>query len=143
MFVNHPALVLLTLLAIGCTDNADPLAEADEKYTTIMVNLAKADRDSTRNIRNRDARKRKVEAENARTAFFKMRSVEDAFKKAAESDYPGTAQKLEAYQRHKLIAVSWTADEKKEETAVIETKNLEQDKKNADESIKDNGKETK
>ena len=31
---------------------------------------------------------------------------------------------------------------KKKETSDIETKNLEQDKKNTNESIKDNGKET-
>ena len=88
MFKPHPSLALIALLTLGCSGNADPLAEADERYTAIMVNLAKADRDSTRNIRNREARKRKVDAENARTAFFKKRSIQEAFRNAADSHTP-------------------------------------------------------
>jgi hypothetical protein len=84
-----------------------------------MVNLAAADRDSTRNIRNREARKRKVNAENARTAFFKSRAVQAAFTEAAESELPGVAKKIAAYEQHRLIASSWTDEDKKEETRLL------------------------
>ena len=64
----------LTLFMLGCGGSEDPMAEVDKRYSDIMVTLAQADRDSTRNIRNREARKRKVAAENARTNFFKSSS---------------------------------------------------------------------
>jgi hypothetical protein len=119
MFVSRPSFALLALLTASCGGNTDPLAEADARYTQIMVNLAAADRDSTRNIRNREARKRKVHAENARTAFFKSGTVQTAFTEAAESEVPGVSEKLAAYEQHKLIAANWTDDEKKEETRLL------------------------
>ena len=113
MLISRSSLALFALLGIACTGGSDPLSEADARYTEIMVSLAKADRDSTRNIRNRDARKRKVDAENARSAFFKSKSVQAAFDEAKSSEAPQTIEKLAAYERHKLIAAAWTDEEKK------------------------------
>ena len=111
--------VLFTLLSIACSGDSDPLSDADARYTEIMVNLAKADRDSTRNIRNRDARKRKVDAENSRSAFFKSASIQAAFDEATSSEAPHIVEKVKAYERHKLIAAAWTDEEKKEETRLL------------------------
>ena len=87
----------------------------DERYTRIMTDLANADRDAARNIRNREARKRKVAAENARSAFFGSGLFESAMSDASESEDPKVKAKADGYRRHQLIAGSWTDDEKKEE----------------------------
>lgn len=110
---------LSSLLSIGCGESDDPLAGVDARYTKIMVELAAADRDSARNIRNREARKRKIAAENARTAFFKARSNTEAFTEAKASEDPTVQKKLAAYERHRLVAASWTNEEKKEETKLL------------------------
>ena len=114
-----PILALSTLLSVGCGGSDDPLADVDKRYTKIMVDLAAADRDSARNIRNREARKRKIAAENARTAFFKARSNTEAFNEAKSSEDPAIKEKLAAYERHRLVAASWTDEEKKEETKLL------------------------
>ena len=115
----RPTLVLLAALTVGCSGDEDPMAAADKRYTRVMVDLAAADRDSTRNIRNREARKRKVAAENARSQFFTTRTFQDAFAEAETSEFPGAKEKHAAYKRHKLIAGSWTKEEKKEETRLL------------------------
>jgi hypothetical protein len=119
MRLIRSSLALFALFGVACTDNSDPMAAADKQYTQIMVDLAAADRDSTRNIHNREARKRKVAAESARAKFFQSRVAKEAFAAAAESDVPALKDKLAAYRRHKLIAASWTSDEKKEETKLL------------------------
>jgi len=95
------------------------MVDADKRYTKVMINLAQADRDSTRNVRNREARKRKVAAENARTAFFKSRIFNEAMENSTELTEPTLIAKRDGYLRHKLIASSWTKDEKKEETRLL------------------------
>ena len=110
---------LIALLFVGCGESADPLAEADERYTQIMVDLAAADRDSTRNIRNREARKRKVAAESARASFFDSKRIQAIIRDASESDNPAVQAKLTAYERHRLIAGSWTNEERKEESQLL------------------------
>jgi len=116
---SHPSLVLLAALICGCGESEDPMAQVDERYTRVMTNLAKADRDAARNIRNREARKRKVAAENARSAFFSSGSFKAAMAEAAESTLPGVQKKVDGYRRHQLIASSWTAEEKKEEARLL------------------------
>ncbi|MAY79607.1 MAG: hypothetical protein CL930_02380 [Deltaproteobacteria bacterium] len=110
---------LSSLICFGCGGSDDPLESVDKRYTKIMVDLAAADRDSTRNIRNREARKRKIAAENARTAFFKARSNTEAFEEAKASEDPAIQKKLKAYERHRLVAASWTDEEKKEESKLL------------------------
>ena len=119
MSVSRSVLSLILLCAAGCGEPADPLAEVDERYTKIMVNLAAADRDSTRNIRNREARKRKVAAENNRSSFFETKSIKAMFDEAQSSSNPGVKAKLKAYERHRLIAGSWTDEERKEESRLL------------------------
>jgi hypothetical protein len=119
MRLTHSSLALLALFGLACASDADPMAAADTQYTQIMVDLAAADRDSTRNIHNREARKRKVAAESKRAEFFQSRVAKEAFAAASESEDPALQEKLAAYRRHKLIAASWTRDEKKEETKLL------------------------
>jgi len=103
----------------GCSGD-DPLKKSDKRYSLIMVDLATADRDTTRNIRNREARKRKEAAEKARVKFFQSKKTKKAIKKATEAE-PGSpaAIKVKAYQRHSLMASSWTEDEKAQETRLL------------------------
>ena len=85
------------LLFVGCGESADPLAEADERYTQIMVDLAAADRDNTRDIRNREAQA-KVAAERPRRCFDSQR-IQNIIREASESDDPTVKAKLTAYER--------------------------------------------
>lgn len=119
MLTTRSLLYVLASVVIGCGDAANPLEGVDAKYTQIMVDLAAADRDITRNIRNREARKRKVAAENARANFFAAKSVQAAFADAKTSDDPAVKTKLAAYERHKLTAGSWTDKERKEESRLL------------------------
>ena len=109
----------LTVFTLGCGGTDDPMVDADKRYTKVMVTLAQADRDATRNVRNREARKRKVAAENARTAFFKSRIFKEAMENSKDLTEPTLIAKRDGYLRHKLIASSWTEDEKKEETRLL------------------------
>jgi hypothetical protein len=109
----------LTLFMLGCGGSEDPMAEVDKRYSDIMVTLAQADRDSTRNIRNREARKRKVAAENARTNFFKSSTFEQAIVASENTTDPTLLAKRDGYLRHKLIASSWTKEEKNEESRLL------------------------
>jgi len=119
MRATQHVIALITLFAIGCGEPVDPLAEADERYTKIMVALAAADRDSTRNIRNREARKRKVAAEMARANFFESKSIQAIMNTAKESTDPTVMRKVTAYERHRLIASSWTEEERKQESQLL------------------------
>jgi len=116
---RNAGLALFIALTLGCGGDVDPMADIDKRYTRVMVDLAAADRDAARNVRNRQARKRKVAAETARTTFFKSQSFRDAVANAETSTFPGTEAKLEAYKRHELIASSWTKKEKKEEARLL------------------------
>ena len=116
---SPPSLVLLAALISGCGGSEDTMAQVDERYTRIMTDLAKADRDAARNIRNREARKRKVKAENARSAFLSSGAFKAALAEAAESEDPKVQAKVDGYRRHQLIASSWTNEEKKEETRLL------------------------
>lgn len=111
-------LTLLTLLA--CTPSTDPLADLDHRYTSIAINRNVADRDTTRNIHNKEARRRKVQAEKDRVAFFKDPKVQAAID-AARADAVGTLAhtKGEAYWQQALEARSWTAEEKAKENDIL------------------------
>ena len=116
---SRPTLVLMFVLISGCGSDGDPMSKVDQRYTRIMTDLAKADRDAARNIRNREARKRKVVAENARTAFFRSNTFKTAMSEAKQSTDPKVLAKVDGYRRHQLIAGSWTDEEKKEETRLL------------------------
>ncbi len=111
---------LLVLLLCSCTKPAEPLVGLNARYTTLMRDLAVADRDTARNVRNKEARSRKVAAEKARIAFFKDPQVL-ADVEAARQAEKGTALRAlgEAWWREALSARSWTAEEKAEETRLL------------------------
>ena len=72
--------------------------------------------------------------------------ITDAKKKSLPANVPypaGTNGSSKNSQKENINTKQANNDEKKEETTVTETKNLEQDKENTNEPLKDNGKETK
>ena len=72
--------------------------------------------------------------------------ITDAKKKRLPANVPypaGIKDNFKNIQKENTDTKQANNEEKKEETAVIETKNLEQGKQNTNEPIKDNGKETK
>ena len=72
--------------------------------------------------------------------------ITDAKKKSlpANAPYPaGIKDNFKNTQKENIDTKQANNEEKKEETAVTETKNLEQGKQNTNELLKDNGKETK
>ncbi len=119
MHFNPRVAFLLAVLTASCGGSADPLSAADARYTRLMTDLAQADRDAARNIRSTEARKRKVAAESARSAFFGSSLFTAAVEEAKNSTEPAISAKLEGYRRHQLIASSWTAEEKKEEARLL------------------------
>lgn len=111
---------LFAALWVGCADSDGGLSSLDERYTDLMVDQGVADRDTARNVRNKEARQRKAAAEKARVAFFrdpKVQAVIDAAHAAPE----GTPERAkgDAYWRQMLIARSWTEAEKAEETRLL------------------------
>ena len=62
-------LTSILLTQIGCT--SPPTSESlDEAYSTIRYGLGIAERDTTRNIKDSEARERKIRREQAEVAFF-------------------------------------------------------------------------
>jgi hypothetical protein len=112
--------LLTAWLAVGCGEPTDPMADLDATYTDIMVDLAITDRDTARNVRNKQARERKAKAEKARVAFFRhadtKRTIDEARKEAKGTL---THTKGTAYHRHQLMYGSWTESEKAEETRLL------------------------
>ncbi len=107
-------------LAPGCTASSDPLARIDKRYTELAVRLGIADRDTARNIRNAEARRRLSDAETARVSFFREPLVGETIEKsrgAPEGSLERT--KADAYWRQMIIAKAWTEDQKAEETRLI------------------------
>ena len=72
--------------------------------------------------------------------------ITDAKKKSLPANVPypaGIKDNFKNIQKENTDTKQANDEEKKEETAVIETKNLDQGKQNTNEPLKDNGKETK
>jgi hypothetical protein len=114
--------MLLAALAIlaACSGGSDPLSRLDARYTDVMVDLSVADRDTTRNVHNKEARRRKVAAEKARIAFFANDATRNAIEAAlAEPSDDRGRVKAEGYKRHMLVAAAWTEEEKAEETRLL------------------------
>lgn len=113
------ALTLLSLTACGKADSADPLARIDRRYATIVRDLAIADRDTTRNRNNKEARRLKIRHEQERVAFFNDPDVVAAIEAARGSGDPLLAAKGEAYWRDAVYVRSWTEEEKALETELL------------------------
>ena len=96
------------------------MEDLDERYTDIMVDVGVADRDTARNVRNKEARQRRGQAERARVAFFRDEKVRAAIAHAREAE-PGSLDRVkgDAYYRQQLVAGSWTEEEKDEENHIL------------------------
>ncbi|MDP6933039.1 MAG: hypothetical protein QGG40_08990, partial [Myxococcota bacterium] len=114
------AALVAPLLVMACGADPDPLAELDARYTAIMVDVGVSSRDTAKNVRNKEARRRKVEAEQARVSFFSDKGVQRAIEEARQAE-PGTwlREKADAYWRHLILARSWTPDEKRDEARLL------------------------
>ncbi|HJN73770.1 MAG TPA: hypothetical protein QGF58_07555 [Myxococcota bacterium] len=111
--------MIATLLLLSCGGPADPLGALDAEYVEIRAGLAIADRDTSRNVQNKEARARKIEHEQARVAFFSDGEVAATIDEARKSSDPTTAWKGEAYWREALLVRSWTEAEKERETELL------------------------
>ena len=111
----------LTILT-GCEpidDSGNPLESVDARYTEILREVAIADRDTTRNHTNKEARRQKIAAEQKRVAFFNAPGVIKDIEAARTSSDPGLAAKGEAYWRSAVFIRSWTEAEKGLETDLL------------------------
>lgn len=109
------------LLLAACTPKeGDALTAVDVRYADVLLSLAAAERDATRNVHNSDARRRVAEAEGRKVAFFNDAAVLTAIE-AAKAAPEGTSLRVrgERYARQALSARSWTEAEKAEETRLL------------------------
>jgi len=113
------ALALTLFIACEEATKDDPLARIDARYAEITKNLAVADRDTTRNRTNKEARRLKVNHEQERVAFFNDPDVVTAIEAARASSDPAAVAKGEAYWRHAVYVRSWTEPEKALETELL------------------------
>lgn len=115
--------MLLSLLAflVACeAEQGDALAPIDARYSEIVLSLAAAERDATRNVHNKDALRRVTEAEARKVAFFKDPAVVAAIE-ASKAAPEGSSVRVrgEGYAREALAASAWTEAEKAEETRLL------------------------
>lgn len=110
---------LLLALLTACTPDVDPVASLDARYAEIRRDLGVADVDTTRNVRNREARARKVKAEQARVAFFADPDVRMSIDEARKSADPKTRWAGDHYWREAILHRSWTEEEKARETELL------------------------
>ncbi|MCP4806441.1 MAG: hypothetical protein GY913_22070 [Proteobacteria bacterium] len=106
-------------LLVGCGTSPDGLTDLDTRYTEIQAALGVADRDTSRNVSNKEARARKIEHEQARVAFFRDAAVIETIETARASSDATTAAKGEAYWREAIFIRSWTEEEKERETELL------------------------
>lgn len=113
-------LSVLTLLAAMACQQPATLDAVDAEYTEVLARLNAADRDVARNIHNRDARRRKKNAEKERVAFFRDPEVIEAIERAMAAP-EGSLERIkgEAYHRHAVFVRSWKDDEKERETELL------------------------
>ncbi len=112
----------LLLLLSGCSEPAvqpSPLDALDARYVRLMNSLGIANRDTTRNIHNKEARERKIQREQERVAFFRDPGFRDALEAAHASQDAATVRKADAYARHAVYHRSWTKEEKARETELL------------------------
>lgn len=115
-----PASALLAFTLFAC--EAEPTlttAELDGRYVELARTLAIAERDTARDIRDAEARERKVQAEQARDAFFQDPAVIAAIESLRQSPDPELARKGALYWRHAVFVRSWTTEERERESALL------------------------
>ncbi len=101
----------------------DPWDSLDARYTEVEVQAGMANRDTSRQIHNKEARKRKIKAESARVALFQDPAVQtliaDARAGGGDVKHDPVRAKAELYWQRSLTARSWRTDEKAEETRLV------------------------
>ncbi len=113
-------LLLAMLFVLSCSTQQDPLARIDHRYAEILADLNAARRDTTRNVHNKDALRRKVAFEQQILAFFNDPAVMSAIEQARKSP-EGTLlrHKGESYWRQAVVSRAWTKKEKEQETRLL------------------------
>lgn len=110
----------LPLLLVGCASNDGSLSDHADEYVDVRREVAAADRDTTRNVRNKEARARKVKAERARVAFFQKPALRTAIQAGLAAAEGSEERALAlALERKALLARSWTQEDKDEEIALL------------------------
>lgn len=111
---------MLLLVTLVACEPADPMAKFDRRYGDIMRDVGASGRDTTKNVHNKEAGRRKGAAEGARVAFFRDPEVQAAIKAAAAAP-AGTVEQVkgESYVRAQLVSAAWTEAEKEEETRLV------------------------
>jgi len=115
------ALGLAALTLASCEPAAPPPEDPlDAGYVPVYHEVMTAYRDSARNVRNKEARARKTAADRARLEYFQDPEVAQAIEAARQAP-EGTMDRArgDAYYREQLVASSWRADEKAEETRLL------------------------
>lgn len=123
---SGPVLLLSLLLSplaatlVACGPGGDPMARVDDRYTEIAVSLGIADRDTARNIRNREARDRKTEVEKARMEFFADPAVKATIE-GSRGAPEGTLERIraDAYWREAVLVQAWTETQRAEEARLL------------------------
>lgn len=119
MVATLSTLALLGLLT-GCQDADHPLAQVDDRYVEILVDLGIANRDTARNVRSTEARARKAEAEERQAAFFRDPQVQGVIDQVrAQPPTPIERAKAEGYWRQMITSRPWTEGEKAEEVRLL------------------------
>lgn len=96
------------------------MARVDDRYTEIAVSMGIAERDTARNLRNREARERKDEVDQARLEFFTDPQVQATIE-GSRGAPEGSLERIraDAYYRELLLTRSWTPEQKAEENRLL------------------------
>ena len=113
------AFALAALFTVGCSDSTD-LSSLDAQFTDVRVSLGTANRDVARNVKNEEARRRKVAAEKEKLALFQDPDTKAAIQAARESA-EGTVEraKADAYWRTLVVEDAWTPEDKATEVKLL------------------------
>jgi hypothetical protein len=116
-------LILFALAAFisgGCSGADDSLASVDAQYRVVSMALGTANRDTARNVKNKEARRRKVNAERDKLAFFHDPKVKAAIEAARQAEVGTTRRaKADAYWRAMVVEDAWTPEEKATEAKLL------------------------
>ena len=114
--MNISIFIITALTACGGQSTTSQL---DAEYSVIMRSLGAAERDNTKNIKDRGAQLRLTESEQGRIAFFQDPENTAAIEAAIESEDSFTAARGSAYALDALMYRSWTNEEKAREQELL------------------------
>jgi hypothetical protein len=114
-------MILLTplfLVQMGCSSGPSS-TDLDAAYSRIQYGLGIAERDTTRNIKDREARGRKILREQEEISFFKNEENMALIQEMRSSAHELTAKKGEGYWMEAIFERSWTQSEKEREEELL------------------------